>query len=488
MEVLEEGSAEQPMFSGELPMELGETLAECAPEVIEDMQVAFADTVPCAPGGITITEDTPGNPMVSWSNMQLSEYYVVFIKRDDGLEVYCNTSQIQCHFQTECGFIYFISVFAYNNAGQSPLGDVFNYTTAPCCPSDFGPAFISSDTLEIVWSPVRGAEMYETKVDNGTHVNLCNDTDTICALSALQCNTYYNVTVYSFSEIRGSNTSCTSKSVITAPCSPEITNLTRIDSSTYDIHWTSNNDRVLYSAQARGDAGSWTCNGSGTFCRLSGLPCGSFFSVSVTASTASGQSLPSYSFPLETAPCCPANLRVVQVTQSMTNGSWSMAAGAQTYTMMLESPRGKAKCHTLETHCLLGCITCGTTYLVSLEAISQTGFASICMFQGYSSSACCPSGVRLYRLSNNGIRVNWRISSGAKNYSVDLYSSKGNFTCTASADLSFCDISEIPCGDIYTVVMTPTAKDGSKVMFCSKKTYSVTCSGSSVGIVIYRRK
>lgn len=78
---------------------------------------------------MTIQEDPPGHLSVSWPNVDLGDYYVAFVKSDDGLEVHCNTSLTQCHFLSECGFTYFISVFAYNKAGQSPLGDVFNYTT-----------------------------------------------------------------------------------------------------------------------------------------------------------------------------------------------------------------------------------------------------------------------------------------------------------------------------------------------------------------------
>ncbi|XP_077681540.1 fibronectin type III domain-containing protein 7 [Eretmochelys imbricata] len=360
-------------------------------------------TVPCAPGSITIEEDNPGKLSVSWSNVDLGDYYVIFVKSDDGLEVHCNTSHTQCHFQSDCGFTYFISVFAYNKAGQSPLGDVLNYTTAPCCPSDFYPVFVSSDTVEIVWSPVRGAEMYETKAVDGVGVVLCNDTATVCILSALQCNTQYNITVYSYSEIRGSNTSCVSKYVATAPC-------------------------------------------------------------------------------------CPNDLTVTQVMQSITNISWSVGAGAKTYITILESPKGPAKCHTLQNHCLLGCITCGTTYTVSLKVISETGLASDCTYQDYSSSACCPSGVKLYRLRNNGIRIYWRASAGLIKYSTDLYGSKGNFTCTPTSGLSYCDVTEIPCGDVYTVVVSPVPEKGSKLTFCPKKIYSVTCSGSSVGMVIYRGK
>lgn len=85
--------------------------------------------VACAPGRVTIQEDPPGHLSVAWSSAELGDYYVAFVKSDDGLEEHCNTSFTRCDFLSECGFTYFISVFAYNKAGQSPLGDVFSYTT-----------------------------------------------------------------------------------------------------------------------------------------------------------------------------------------------------------------------------------------------------------------------------------------------------------------------------------------------------------------------
>ncbi|NWV13194.1 FNDC7 protein, partial [Ptilonorhynchus violaceus] len=445
-------------------------------------------TIPCAPVNISIEEDVPGHLLVSWSSVSFAHYYVVFVKSDDGLEVHCNTSHTRCHFQSDCGFTYFISVFAYNKAGQSPLGDVFNYTTAPCCPSDFRAVFMSSDTVRVTWAPVRGADLYETRAAAGSGVVLCKDTATACTLSALQCNTPYNITVYSFSEARGSNTSCVPQYVATAPCSPEIKTVSKEGLSVINVQWQSNNEEATYIVTARGETGLWHCTSTGNSCTLTDLPCGSAFSVSAIARSPAGQSLPSYSVPLETAPCCPNDLILTQVTQSVTNISWSVGMGAQTYVTTLESPKGQAKCHTLQNYCLLGCITCGTNYTVSLKAISETGLTSRCTYQGYSSSACCPSGVKLYRLSNNGIRVFWRASDETINYNADLHGSKGNFTCTPTSGLSHCDVTEIPCGDVYTVVVAPRADKGPNLMFCPKKIYSVTCSGSSVGMVIYRGK
>ncbi|KAM6199374.1 fibronectin type III domain-containing protein 7 [Sarcoramphus papa] len=445
-------------------------------------------TIPCAPVNISIEEDEPGHLLVSWSSVNFGHYYVVFVKSDDGLEVHCNTSYTQCHFQSDCGFTYFISVFAYNKAGQSPLGDVFNYTTAPCCPSGFRAVFVSSETVRVTWAPVRGAEMYATRAAGGGGVVLCNDTATACTLSALRCDTQYNITVYSFSEAGGGDTSCASQYVATAPCSPEIKNISKEALSVISVHWQSNNEEATYIVTARGKAGLWHCTSSGSSCTLFNLPCGSAFSVSAIARSPAGQSLPSYSVPLETAPCCPNDLILTPVTQSVTNISWSVGMGAQTYVTTLESPKGQAKCHTPQNYCLLGCITCGTNYTVSLKAISETGLTSSCTYQGYSSSACCPSRVKLYRLGNNSIRVYWRASGETINYNTDLHGSKGNFTCTPSSGLSHCDITAIPCGDVYTVVVSPVTDKGPKLTFCPKKIYSVTCSGSSVGMVIYRGK
>ncbi|XP_068878576.1 fibronectin type III domain-containing protein 7 isoform X4 [Aphelocoma coerulescens] len=445
-------------------------------------------TIPCAPVNISIEEDEPGHLLVSWSSVSFGHYYVVFVKSDDGLEMQCNTSYTQCHFQSDCGFTYFISIFAYNKAGQSPLGDIFNYTTAPCCPSDFRAVFMSSDTVRVTWAPVRGADLYETRAAGGSGAVLCRDTATACTLSALQCNTPYNITVFSVSEARGRNASCAPQYVATAPCSPEIKNISKEGVSVISVLWQSNGEEATYVVTARGEAGLWHCTSTGNSCTLMDLPCGSAFSVSAVARSPAGQSLPSYSVPLETAPCCPNDLILTQVTQSVTNISWSVGMGAQTYIITLESPKGQAKCHTLQNYCLLGCITCGTNYTVSLRAISETGLTSSCTYQGYSSSACCPSGVKLYRLSNNGIRVFWQASDETINYNADLRGSKGNFSCTPSSGLSHCDITEIPCGDVYTVVVAPVTDKKPKLTFCPKKIYSVTCSGSSVGMVIYRGK
>ncbi|XP_033372418.1 fibronectin type III domain-containing protein 7 isoform X4 [Parus major] len=444
-------------------------------------------TSPNAPVDVKVAFNSGAlRAVVSWMPSEGALTYSVTVS-SGLLKLRCNTSSASCMVPSlQCSSEYYVSVTAYNDAGSSEPTDAVSLKTTPCCPSDFRAVFMSSDTVRVTWAPVRGADLYETRAASRSGVLLCRDTATACTLSALQCSTPYNITVFSFSEARGTNTSCAPQYVATAPCSPEIKNVSKEGLSAISVQWQPNNEEATYVVTARGEAGLWHCTSTRNSCTLMDLPCGSAFSVSAIARSPAGQSLPSYSIPLETAPCCPNDLILTQVTQSVTNISWSVGRGAQTYITILESPKGLAKCHTLQTYCLLGCITCGTNYTVSLRAITETGLTSSCTYQGYFSSACCPSGVKLYRLGNNGIRVFWQASDETINYNANLHGSKGNFSCTPSSGLSHCDITKIPCGDVYTVVVAPVTDKGAKLTFCPKKIYSVTCSGSSVGMVIYR--
>lgn len=182
-----------------------------------------------------------GNCSVVWEEVPLVDYYIAFIKRDDGTEKSCNTTGTTCQFFCMCGYTYLTTVFPYNLAGSSPYSHVRNYTTSmswntyiynrrsiqtcgpvhfhnlfpflslpvPCCPEDVTINLVSTETLEIMWSSVKGAELYETTAEQTNDVIHCNDTAPVCALSDLTCNTAYSVTVTPCSDLRGCNRTCT---------------------------------------------------------------------------------------------------------------------------------------------------------------------------------------------------------------------------------------------------------------------------------------
>ncbi|XP_017277604.1 fibronectin type III domain-containing protein 7 [Kryptolebias marmoratus] len=447
-------------------------------------------TYPCPPENVWVEEPTAGNCSVAWEEVPLAEYYITFIKRDDGIEKTCNTTTARCPFSCMCGYTYLTSVFPYNQAGTYLFAKVRNYTTIPCCPQDVTVMLVSTETLEIMWSPVKGAEVYETTaVETGGIVH-CNDTSPVCTLSDLSCNTAYSVTVTPCSELRGCNRTCAPHTKETAPCAPEILDITQTSSSAYKVLITTpNSGSANYNVSAAGPRSTLTCQTRNGSCELTQLPCGASYEVTAVASTAVGRSLPGFSKTLETGPCCPLYVNVTQVTQAMTNVTWSSSSGARSFVTTLKSPRGEAKCHTLDTHCLMGCITCGTNYSVNLAAISSTGHQSQCTYSGFSSSACCPTGVKLYRRTNNSLRVYWRsLGPQAYKHIVELYGTGANYTCIATEGSMYCDIQEDTCGDVYTVVVAPVGQNGIKVTFCLTRTYSVPCPGSNAGMIISRRR
>ncbi|XP_068456147.1 fibronectin type III domain-containing protein 7 [Clinocottus analis] len=452
----------------------------------EPSQPAEYITYPCPPENIWVVEPVAGNCSVVWDDVPLVEHYMAFIKRDDGTEKSCNTTGTTCPFSCMCGYTYLTTVFPYNRAGSSPYAQVRNYTTIPCCPQDVTIKLVSTETLEVMWPAVKGAELYETTAAQTNDVIHCNDTAPVCALSDLRCNTVYSVTVTPCSELRGCNRTCAPRTHETAPCAPEILTMTQNNNSTFTVLFTTPNDpKTNYTITAVGRYGTHSCQTRASSCRLAPLPCGSTYEVMASASSTAGRSLPGFSKTLETGPCCPVYVNVTQVTQAMTNVTWSPGGGARYYTTSLTSSRGHAKCHTLDNHCLMGCITCGTNYSVNLEAVSSTGHKSECKYRGFSSSACCPTSVKLYRRANNSLRVYWRsLGAWMQKHTVELNGTAADYSCMADAGSKYCDIQEETCGDVYTVVVAPVGQNGVKVNFCQPRRYSVLCPGSNAGMVI----
>ncbi|XP_061594974.1 fibronectin type III domain-containing protein 7-like [Cololabis saira] len=445
-------------------------------------------TFPCPPESLALVETSEGNCTLTWNIVPHADSYEASIKRGDGVEETCNTTGNNCTYHCQCGYTYLMSVAAINQAGSRPEGGVLNYTAAPCCPESVSVSVVSAETLEIMWTASRGAELYQTRTADGSEVILCNDTAPVCALSDLRCDSTYSVVVTPCNEISGCNRACKAHSKDTAPCTPTNLMLSPQNSSTVSVSWTSNNRAATYTVSTEGDDGKHTCITSGNSCDVTDLPCGSIYEFSVIATSDAGQSLSSFSHSLETDPCCPTNLTVDQVTQAMTNVSWSDARGARSFITSLMSPHGHARCHTQDSHCLMGCITCGTNYTVTMETYSHSGRMSNCTYQGFSSSLCCPSGVKLYRAASDSVRVFWRSTGGNHSSIAEMLSNSNNYTCTASPGENSCDFDNVQCGDVYRVVAAPLTAGGGRVPFCPQRLYSVTCSGSNVGTVIYRGK
>lgn len=465
-----------------------EVIAENDPgPSVPSSSVSFT-TVPCPPQNLDMTKTSPGSCNFTWDTVSHADGYRAYVKNADGLVKNCNTTGTSCDFTCECGYTYLMTVFAHNAAGLSQEGPVLNYTTKPCCPTLMNVSLVDTDTLEIEWVQARGAELYETRANDSMGVILCNDTAPVCALSYLNCDTPYSVKVIPCNDLSGCNHNCPVLTKETAACMPTALSLNKVDSSTVEACWSSSNRAATFQVTAKGEEGVLNCSTGVLCCNLTQLPCGSSYEVDVTATNIAGKSLPSYAVTYETEPCCPSSLVVKQVTQAMSNVSWSEAKGAHTFLTSLTSSKGHARCHTEDTHCIMGCITCGTNYTVTMEAHSVTGLKSNCSYQGFSSSLCCPSMVRIYRINHNELRVSWRSTSGASHVTQVNMTGYSNYVCTAQPDKNYCDLSQVNCGDEYTVAVLPVKADGNTEDFCPHRKYAVSCAGNHVGAILFRGK
>lgn len=85
---------------------------------------------PCAPGDVEVSEPSEGNCSVTWTSVPWANYYNVYVKRDDGTDLLCNTTNTFCYYPCHCSYTYLTTIFAFNNAGPSPPGLILNHTTS----------------------------------------------------------------------------------------------------------------------------------------------------------------------------------------------------------------------------------------------------------------------------------------------------------------------------------------------------------------------
>lgn len=90
------------------------------------------------------------------------------------------------------------------------------------------------------------------------------------------------------------------------------------------------------------------------------------------------------------------------------------------------------------------------------------------------SGPCCPSGIKLYMLASNSLRVYWRSTASSRRTTVEMLGTSSNYTCTASPGENSCNVENIQCGDVYRLVVAPLTAEGSKIPFCPYRLYSGT--------------
>ncbi|KAG2461556.1 FNDC7 protein, partial [Polypterus senegalus] len=461
-------------------------------------EVKVIETEPCPPQNVVVDVDCEdGLVSVSWEESANTESYIVTAEKDNVLRAMCHISGTSCHIpDLECGQVYALSVRAQNAQGNSSESSVVYINTAPCLPAEFDAVLNcnNNNTAWAFWSPSHGAEYYTVSAQgaDGQSVS-CNTTDSSCNLTDLHCGEMYNLSMI-VSDEQCQRFYSVHTTVTTVPCIPfHISADLSCDNQTALVTWDASEGAESYHVTAWTDSGdSRECHSTGLACDIRNLQCGQTYHVAAVAVGSECRSEQSPPEEIQTAPCIPQD--VSTTSDCLKNHGlvyWTESDGAVFYTAIAQGLDGHQHiCNTEETSCNWTDLHCGEVYNVFVMAHDYSCNSSVsntstivtgpCTPQNFGASAHC---------SLNGILVSWDASEGAAEYQVTAQDANG-FTAESRSNITSCDLTELPCGEIYSATVTALSNNclsppSSKVYFktgpCPPIAVSVQpdCSGNS---------
>jgi|GEM_PF-1636204 len=265
----------------------------------------------------------------------------------------------------------------------------------------------------------------------------------------------------------GSHQTCglavTNPNDTTAPNAPTGVAKTSSTQTSLSLSWAASTDNVGttgYTVYVNGTASSAA---SATSRTVSGLSCGSTYTVGVDAYDAAGNhsaqtstTMSTSACPDTTAPSTPTNLTKTGSTQTSLALSWSASTdnvGVTGYTLYVN---GAQVGTTTGTSMSAAGLTCGTTYTVAVDAFDAAGNHSGKASMSASTAACSdttapstPTGLSTSAVGQSSITLSWTASTdnvGVTGYRLYL----GGSQVGTSSSTSYV-FSGLSCGTSYTL-------------------------------------
>ncbi|XP_055364580.1 uncharacterized protein LOC121202196 [Betta splendens] len=296
-----------------------------------------------------------------------------------------------------------------------------------------------------------------------------------CALQDIQCGEYLTVYVQAFDDecqspmalapvaqtgeetegrYRTWNSPSCSGASLSAPCTPQ--NVAAVKDCSPDaitVTWDLSNGAIFYMVMARGSGGAVnSCNSMDLTCKVTGLQCGTNYTVTVIASNFNCNSSESKSITTATAACPPSH--VAASLNCDTNEaviSWLGSPTLNSYTAtIVDENLGLLSCSSTTTSCSIPNLTCGRLYT-----------ATVCYHDGscpclpstavsFDSVPCGPANVQArVDCASGGLTLGWNASKNAEGYMTVITSS--NTTRSYNSSQPTLSVNTLPCGLVYTV-------------------------------------
>ncbi|CAI5641408.1 unnamed protein product [Oreochromis niloticus] len=417
---------------------------------------------PCEPSNIEVIYDCGGSSAnISWQPSDGAVLYITVLTASSGHTASCTTNQTSCQPKPlRCGEEYNVTVKAVGETCNSSSQMTGYLTTEPCVPTNVSIHYNLS-AARVMWNTARGAASYSVQAVSGRNLTVtCNTTNTHCSLTALQCSRIYSIPVMTQSLACNNTVSSAPYRLVTEPCPP-----TNVQASmscrqlTSTVSWEQSDLALGYVAYLDNQNGHYTsCMSTNTSCVVSGLMCGTVYSVWVKALGQQYNSSDSSVVSLTSAPCLPRDM-TVEVNCTSDNAvlvSWNGTYGTTNISLMaVVGGSLQTLCTTQQESCNMTSLSCGETYSLSINASNDQCSLSTQTLSNFTTRPCPPQGVaaNLHCSSRTAV-LSWEERSNVELYTASAIKASGGEEKTCDSVTSTCQFSGLDCGEMYNFTVT----------------------------------
>ena len=315
--------------------------------------------------------------------------------------------------------------------------------------------------------------------------------------TGLTCGTSYTVGVDAY-DAAGNHSAQATTSISTSAC-PDTTPpstpgsfvVTGSTQTSISVSWAASSDNVGVTGYGVYSNGTLVGSPTSTSYTLSGLTCGTSYTVAVDAVDAAGNrsakasvSASTSACPDTTAPSVPGGLAVGTRTATSVALSWSASSdnvGVSGYGVYSNGTLVGSPSSTSYT---LSGLTCGTSYTVAVDAVDAAGNRSAKATVTASTSACpdttaptVPGSFVVTGSTQTSISVSWAASSD--NVGVTGYGVYSNGTLVGSPTATSYTVSGLSCGTLYSVAVDAVDAAGNRSAKATTTAATSACPDTS---------
>jgi chitodextrinase len=451
-----------------------------APAILEAQTKRCPDTqAPSAPANLTATA-TRRTISLSWSASTDNVGVAGYTLYSNGTQVATQTGTSYAYGGLRCGTSYTLAVDAYDAGGNHSARTSGTFTTsacpdtqAPTAPTGLAATSTGQTSLDVAWSAstdnvgVAGYTVYRDGTQIGTQ------TGTSITMSDLTCGATYTVGVDAY-DAAGNHSTQTSGTFTTGACSPDTqppsapTGLTATSTNqtTITIAWNASTDDTSVTGYGIYRNGSLRGTQTGRSYAVTGLACGTTYTLGVDAFDAAGNHSARTSGSFATAACPgdtqppsgPTGLASTSTGQTTIAVTWTAATddvGVTGYTLYRDGSQVATQSGTSYTYTGL---TCGTTYTLAVDAYDAAGNHSGKATSAFTTTACpdtqpptAPTGLAATSTTQTSVSVRWTASTD--NVGVTGYTLYRNGVQSGTQGSTSYTYTALACGTTYTLAV-----------------------------------